>query len=78
MKAIVLREIGGPEKLQLDTAPDPTPNPGDLASDLIRSQAVKEVGPPLRVLRIDRAQDIFSSPDPEVPRPARYPRVART
>src|SRR5947199_9632494 len=30
MKAIVLREIGGPEKLQLDTAQDPTPNPGEV------------------------------------------------
>ena len=30
MKAIVLREIGGPEKLQLDTVADPTPGPGEV------------------------------------------------
>src|SRR5438876_9222917 len=30
MKAIVLREIGGPETLRLETVPDPTPNPGEV------------------------------------------------
>src|SRR5262249_35431070 len=30
MKAIVLREIGGPEKLQLDTVADPSPGPREV------------------------------------------------
>jgi len=29
MKAIILRELGGPEKLQLEDAPDPVPGPGE-------------------------------------------------
>lgn len=29
MKAILLRELGGPEKLQLEDAPDPVPGPGE-------------------------------------------------
>ena len=30
MKAIVLRELGGPDVLRPDTAPDPTPGPGEV------------------------------------------------
>jgi NADPH:quinone reductase-like Zn-dependent oxidoreductase len=30
MQAIVLREIGGPEKLKLETVPDPQPGPGEV------------------------------------------------
>jgi zinc-binding alcohol dehydrogenase/oxidoreductase len=36
MKAIVLRELGGPEKLQMETVPDPSPGPNEV---LIRLKA---------------------------------------
>lgn len=34
MNAIVLSETGGPEVLRLDSAPDPTPGPGEVVVDL--------------------------------------------
>jgi zinc-binding alcohol dehydrogenase/oxidoreductase len=34
MKAIVLRELGGPEKLLLEEVPDPQPGPGDVVVQL--------------------------------------------
>lgn len=34
MKAILLRELGGPEKLRLEDAPDPTPGPGEAVVSL--------------------------------------------
>ena len=30
MRAIVLRDLGGPEQLRLDTVPDPQPGPGEV------------------------------------------------
>src|SRR3954469_3242661 len=30
MQAIVLRDLGGPEQLRLETAPDPQPGPGEV------------------------------------------------
>src|SRR3954453_15313886 len=30
MQAIVLRDLGGPEHLRLETAPDPQPGPGEV------------------------------------------------
>src|SRR5690242_7886798 len=59
MRAIRVHETGGPEKLQLDEIPDPTPANGELLID------VKAIG--LNFIEVYLREGLYPMPRPFIP-----------